>query len=40
MPEYRKAFDQYLEWLSPNPEYDRDLILVFPQFWGPVSKAS
>ncbi len=34
--EYESAFDMYLKWLSPNPDYNRDLILVFPQFWGPV----
>jgi hypothetical protein len=40
MPEYRQAFERYLEWLSPNPEYNRDLILVFPQYWGPVNRES
>ncbi|HEV2066295.1 MAG TPA: hypothetical protein VGR08_05620 [Thermomicrobiales bacterium] len=40
MPEYREAFREYLRRLSPNPEYDRDLILVFPQYWGPVEMRS
>jgi hypothetical protein len=32
--QFERAFDLYMKWLSPNPDYDRDLILVFPQFWG------
>lgn len=39
-PEFERAFDTYLKWLSPNPDYDRDLILVFPQFRGPLASAS
>ena len=31
---FRHAFDQYLTWLHQQPDYDEDLILVFPQFWG------
>ena len=37
--DYWPAFDRYLEWLSPNPDYDRDLILVFPQRRAPVDSA-
>ncbi len=34
MKTYRPAFDRYMKWLSPNSDYDRNLIMVFPQFWG------
>lgn len=27
---FEPAFDAYLKWLSPNPQYDRGLILGFP----------
>lgn len=39
-PEFEPAFDAYLKWLSHHPDYDRELILVFPQYWGPVNRAS
>ncbi len=33
-PIFRRAFDEYLTWLLQQPDYDEDLIMVFPQFWG------
>jgi len=34
--EYGRPFDLFLRWLSPNPEYNRDLILVMPMWAGPI----
>jgi len=34
--EYGRSFDLFLRWLSPNPEYNRDLILVMPMWAGPI----
>lgn len=28
------AFDRYLKWLSPNPDYNRDVIAVLPLWAG------
>jgi len=34
--EFGRAYDRFLNWLSPNPEYNRDLILVMPMWAGPL----
>ncbi len=34
--EYGRSFDFFLRWLSPNPEYNRDVILVMPMWAGPI----
>lgn len=40
MPEYRRAFNEYLRWLHGQPEHDEELMLVFPQFAGPLDSGS
>jgi hypothetical protein len=34
MPEYRVAVNGYIRWLTAQPDYDQEMIFVFPQWWG------
>lgn len=37
---FEPAFDRFLKWLSPNPDYNRDLIAVLPLWAGKVGNRS
>lgn len=37
---FEPAFDRFLKWLSPNPDYNRDLIAVLPLWAGEVGNRS
>ncbi len=39
-PEFEPAFYTYLHWLHDQPEHDEELMLIFPQFAGPLDSAS
>ncbi len=39
-PEFEPAFYTYLHWLHDQPEHDEELMLIFPQFAGPLESAS
>ena len=34
MLEHRIAVNIYIHWLTSQPDYDDELIAVFPQWWG------
>ncbi len=39
MPEHRVAVNTYIHWLTSQPDYDDELISVFPQWWGNLDRA-
>ncbi|MDQ3657313.1 MAG: hypothetical protein M3457_19840 [Chloroflexota bacterium] len=33
---FRESWDRFTTWLSYNPDYDRDVVLVMPMWNGPI----